>query len=144
MFIDSLYIFSHCMIKIFEYQRHVNKENWYPLHIQNVDHIVELCKCKYSKFYVLKMFRYGSKEQRLFIMRAFHGKVCQLIRHTEASEVLEEAYNNHANAQERSALMEEFYGSRFAVFKVILLARVIGFSDLGHTPCTLYLVQSSS
>ena len=26
MFIDSLYIFSYCMIKIFEYQRHVNKE----------------------------------------------------------------------------------------------------------------------
>ncbi|XP_030851927.1 pumilio homolog 3 [Strongylocentrotus purpuratus] len=81
------------------------------------DHIVELTKCKYAKFYVLKMFRYGSKEQRLAIMRSFHGKVCQLVRHKEAAEVLEEAYNNHANAQERSALMEEFYGARFAVFK---------------------------
>ena len=86
--------------------------------ISSPDNIVELTKCKYAKFYVLKMFRYGSKEQRLAIMRSFHGKVCQLVRHKEAAEVLEEAYNNHANAQERSALMEEFYGARFAVFKV--------------------------
>ncbi|XP_072172777.1 pumilio homolog 3-like [Diadema setosum] len=81
------------------------------------DDIVELAKSKYAKFFVLKMLRYGTREQRAFIMRAFHGKVCQLIRHSEAAEVVEEAYNNHANAQDRSALMEEFYGARFAVFK---------------------------
>ncbi|XP_041475303.1 pumilio homolog 3-like [Lytechinus variegatus] len=81
------------------------------------DHVVELAKCKYAKFYVLKMFRYGSKEQRQAIMQSFHGKVCQLVRHKEAAEVLEEAYNNHANAKDRSALLEEFYGARFAVFK---------------------------
>lgn len=79
--------------------------------------VVQLCKSKFGKHYVIKMLRYGTKEQKHQIMSSFHGKVCQLVRNKDAADVVEESYNNFANAQERSALMEEFYGPRFAVFK---------------------------
>ena len=36
----------------------------------------------------------------------------------EAAEIIECAYNNYANAQQRAALVEEFYGPSFALFKV--------------------------
>ena len=66
----------------------------------------------------MKMLRYGTKEHRAHIMTCLHGQICKLVRHREAAEVLEMAYNNYANAKQRSALLEEFYGPRFAIFKV--------------------------
>ncbi|KAJ8040678.1 Pumilio-like 3 [Holothuria leucospilota] len=83
----------------------------------SLEKVVQLCKSKFGKHYVIKMLRYGTKEQKHQIMSSFHGKVCQLVRNKDAADVVEESYNNFANAQERSALMEEFYGPRFAVFK---------------------------
>lgn len=43
----------------------------------------------------------------------------KLIRHKEASLVLDEAYSQYANAAQRSSLMEEFYGPEFAIFKLV-------------------------
>jgi len=81
------------------------------------DKIVDLAKEKYSKFFVIKALKYGTKEQRRIIMKAFHGKVETLVRHSEAAAVVECAYNEFANAAERAALIEEFYGPNYAVFK---------------------------
>ncbi|XP_077867446.1 pumilio homolog 3-like [Saccoglossus kowalevskii] len=81
------------------------------------DLMLDLSKNKYSKFYVLKMLKYGTKEQRDFIIKSFYGKVAKLVAHSESSEILESAYNNHANASQRISLLEEFYGPTYAVFK---------------------------
>lgn len=37
----------------------------------------------------------------------------------EASDVVELAYNDYANASQRLSLLEEFYGPSFTLFKVI-------------------------
>lgn len=44
----------------------------------------------------------------------------EIICYQEAAEILEFAYNDYANAAQRSALMEEFYGPTFALFKVFI------------------------
>ncbi|XP_038067463.1 pumilio homolog 3-like isoform X2 [Patiria miniata] len=85
--------------------------------VKDSEKILQLVKGKYSKHFVMKMLRYGSKEHRSYIMTCFYGQVSKLVRHREAAEVLELAYNNHANAKQRSAMLEEFYGPRFAIFK---------------------------
>ena len=41
----------------------------------------------------------------------------RLVRHTEAAEILEIAYNDYANATQRAALVIEFYGPQFSLFK---------------------------
>ncbi|XP_022097132.1 pumilio homolog 3-like isoform X2 [Acanthaster planci] len=85
--------------------------------VKDAEKILLLAKGKYSKHFVMKMLRYGKKEHRSYIMTCFHGQVSKLVRHREAAEVLELAYNYHANAKQRSALLEEFYSPRFAIFK---------------------------
>jgi len=51
-------------------------------------------------------------------LKEIKGKVAKLMRHTEASNVVEELYANHSNAKQRNEMMEEFYGPEFSVFKV--------------------------
>jgi len=101
------------------------------------DSILELCKCKYSKFLVKKFLIYWyvnvicdfwvlytctiSPQQREEIMSFFNGHVRRLIRHTEAASLVELAYNDYANVHQREALTREFYG---AIVSVILALRI--------------------
>ena len=39
------------------------------------------------------------------------------MRHKEGAEILEIAYNDYATAPQRSLLVQEFYGTQFALFK---------------------------
>ncbi|GFR19552.1 pumilio homolog 3 [Trichonephila clavata] len=79
--------------------------------------IFPLSKSKYGKFFVLKLLKYGTKEQKVAVMKAFHGKVVQLIRHTEASEVVELAFNECANAAQRFEFVQEFFNPTYKFFK---------------------------
>eukprot|EP00842_Homolaphlyctis_polyrhiza_P004542 jgi/Hompol1/5089/HPOL_000485-RA len=76
-----------------------------------------LSQSQYGRFIVSKILNYCSQKYRGAVISDFYGKVRKLIRHKEASLILDEAYSQFANAQQRSALMEEFYGPEFAVFK---------------------------
>ena len=37
----------------------------------------------------------------------------------DASKIIDDVYDKHANASQRASMVEEFYGPEFAVFKVI-------------------------
>lgn len=65
-----------------------------------------------------KILNYCSAKYRTEVIQDFYHKVRRLVRHRDASIVLEEAYSQFANSQQRIALMEEFYGPEFALFKV--------------------------
>lgn len=56
------------------------------------------------------------------IFDAFRGHCVSLMRITSAAQVLETAYNDYANAQQRFNIIIEFYGVDFSVFKVIILS----------------------
>lgn len=79
--------------------------------------LVRMCKNKYSKFFVKKMLKAGSKEQRELIINAFRGHATSLFRISHAAEVLEYAYNDFANAQQRFNIISEFYGKEFVLFR---------------------------
>ncbi|KAJ8287084.1 hypothetical protein GJAV_G00047480 [Gymnothorax javanicus] len=81
------------------------------------DHIVELSKSKYARNIVKKFLMYGSKQQVAEVMKAFKGQVRQMLRHSEASSVVEYAYNDKAILSQRLMLTEELYGNTFQVFK---------------------------
>lgn len=55
-------------------------------------------------------------------MLAFKGKVRQMLRHSEASSVVEYAYNDKAILSQRLMLTEELYGNVFQVCKVRVLS----------------------
>lgn len=60
---------------------------------------------------------HSTPAQRNTIISSLYGHVRKLIRHTEAAEIVEMAYNMYATAQQRTNLMEEFYGPQYALFK---------------------------
>ena len=59
----------------------------------------------------------STPEQRSILITKFYNHVPVLVRHKEAVELVELAYNDYANAQERALLLQEFYGPKFALFK---------------------------
>lgn len=60
---------------------------------------------------------YGTKETRSMIISEFYGHVRKLIKNKEACFVIDDAYNQFGGAKEKAALLMEFYGSEFALFK---------------------------
>lgn len=60
---------------------------------------------------------HSSAAERAEVIKSLYGHVRKLIRHSEAGDVVEVAYNDYANATQRKALIQEFYGTDFALFK---------------------------
>ncbi|XP_056180902.1 pumilio homolog 3 isoform X1 [Falco biarmicus] len=81
------------------------------------DSLVELSKSKYSRNIVKKFLMYGTKPQVAEIIRSFKGHVKKMLRHAEASAVVEYAYNDKAILEQRHMLTEELYGNTFQVYK---------------------------
>lgn len=79
--------------------------------------LVELSKAKYSRNIVKKFLMYGNKAQIAEIMRSFKGHVRKMLRHTEASAIVEYAYNDKAILEQRNMLTEELYGNTFQLYK---------------------------
>ncbi|KAI9282497.1 armadillo-type protein [Umbelopsis sp. AD052] len=78
-------------------------------------HYLVLSKSMYGKFIVTKVLEYCHK-YRDTILSELKNNIRKLIRHKEASTVIETFYGQHANAQQRKALLAEFYGPEFTLF----------------------------
>jgi len=56
-------------------------------------------------------------ETKDMIIPEFYGHVRYLIKHPEASLCLDDAYRTFATPVQKAALLREFYGAEFAIFK---------------------------
>ena len=63
------------------------------------------------------IFPRSTASERGILISSLYSHVRRLVRHTEAAEILEIAYNDYANASQRAALVSEFYGPQFSLFK---------------------------
>ncbi|KAL7645394.1 UNVERIFIED_CONTAM: hypothetical protein RMT77_003780 [Armadillidium vulgare] len=81
------------------------------------ENILDLCKNKYSRFFVSKILKQGTKQQKDYVINVMMGNVVKLMHHKIACDVLEIAYNDCANAKQRSHMIQEFFGPRFRLFK---------------------------
>lgn len=52
------------------------------------------------------------------VIEEFYSHVRKLVKHREAALVIEDAYREYATADQKAALLREFYGVEFAIFKV--------------------------
>ncbi|KAI8979604.1 armadillo-type protein [Mycotypha africana] len=78
-------------------------------------HYLELSKSMYGKFIVMKAIEYCHK-QRDNILAEFKNNVRKLIRHKEASTVIETFYSQFANSAQKHELLSEFYGPEMTLF----------------------------
>eukprot|EP01132_Coremiostelium_polycephalum_P009286 gene9286-11382_t len=80
-------------------------------------HELELSKSQYGKFLILKQLKYGTKEHQERIIKSFYGKFVNLITHKESSQVVEYMYSEVADRVQKTAIIEEFYGPEYRLFK---------------------------
>lgn len=76
-----------------------------------------LAESRYAKFLLGKLLVHGDSEIRDMIVPEFYGHVRRLIRHPEASWILDDIYRTVATSAQRAALLREWYGTEFAIFK---------------------------
>jgi len=77
---------------------------------------VSLSQSSYGKYLVVKVMHYGSPETRMSVAGEFIGHVKKLIRHREASFVIEDIYREYGTPEQKAQMVREFYGVEFAVF----------------------------
>ncbi|XP_048451244.1 pumilio homolog 3 [Rhincodon typus] len=83
------------------------------------EHLVNLSKSKYGRHIVKKILMYGNKQQVAEIIKSFKGEVKKMLRHSEASAIVEYAYNDKAVLEQRKMLTEELYGNTFMICKSV-------------------------
>ncbi|XP_072260311.1 pumilio homolog 3 isoform X2 [Pyxicephalus adspersus] len=110
--------FAHDTTRVIQcYIKHANEKRRQDVFEELKEHIVDLSKSKYARNIVRKFLMYGSKPQVAEIIKSFKGQVKKLLRHSEASYIVEYAYNHKAILEQRNMLCEELYGNTFRFFK---------------------------
>ena len=76
-----------------------------------------LAESKYAKFLIGKILVHGDEEVRDMIVPEFYGHVRRMIKHPEASWILDDVYRGIATPSQKALLLREWYGAEFALFK---------------------------
>ncbi|OJD18836.1 hypothetical protein AJ78_01169 [Emergomyces pasteurianus Ep9510] len=76
-----------------------------------------LAESKYAKFLIGKLLVHGDMEIRDMIVPEFYGHVKRLMRHPEASWIVDDIYRTVATTTQRAMLLREWYGAEFVVFR---------------------------
>ncbi|KAG9244141.1 armadillo-type protein [Calycina marina] len=77
----------------------------------------QLAESRYAKFLIGKLLVQGDEEIRDIIVPEFFGHVRRLIKHPEASWILDDVYRGVATKQQKAILLREWYGAEFALFQ---------------------------
>ncbi|KAF3929199.1 hypothetical protein AA313_de0203198 [Arthrobotrys entomopaga] len=78
---------------------------------------VQLAESAYGKYLVVKLMHYGNSSTREMIISEFYGHVRRMAKHREACYVIDDAYREYSNPQQKAAIIREFYGVEYALFK---------------------------
>lgn len=76
-----------------------------------------LAESKYAKFLIGKLLVHGDEEVRDLVLSELYGHVRRIIRHPEASWILDDIYRGIATPTQKAKLLREWYGAEFAIFK---------------------------
>ncbi|KAH8591663.1 armadillo-type protein [Bisporella sp. PMI_857] len=77
----------------------------------------QLAESRYAKFLIGKLLVQGDDEIRDLIVPEFFGHVRRLIKHPEASWILDDVYRGVATKQQKAIILREWYGAEFSLFK---------------------------
>jgi len=111
-------IFAHDTVRVIECLMALGSPEIRDDMFQEVkDDILKMSQSKYANFFVQKLLKYGTKEQKALIFKKFDGNVAKLMKHKTAGFVVELAYNDYANAAQKNSMLQEFLGPEYRLFK---------------------------
>ena len=76
-----------------------------------------LAESRYAKFLIGKLLIHGDKDIRDMIVPEMYGHVRRMIKHPEASWILDDIYRGVATPTQKAILLREWYGAEFAIFR---------------------------
>lgn len=77
---------------------------------------VKMASSTYGRYLLVKLMYYGDQRIKSSIINEFYGHVQKLIKHAQASIVVEDIWQ-YAMPEQQERLIREFYGVEFAIFK---------------------------
>uniref|UniRef100_A0AC35FFP8 PUM-HD domain-containing protein n=1 Tax=Panagrolaimus sp. PS1159 TaxID=55785 RepID=A0AC35FFP8_9BILA len=111
-------IFAHDTSRIFECLLALKRDNIRDMLFNELQpEIIKMSKSKYARYFVLRMLKYGTAEQRVRVFNAFEGHYPSIYRTSWSASVLETAYSDYASCTKRNEIVCEFYGKEFAFLK---------------------------
>ncbi|KAH0565582.1 hypothetical protein GP486_001032 [Trichoglossum hirsutum] len=114
------FVFKHDSVRVVQTAlKYANLDQRKAIAMELKDSFRQLGESKYAKFLISKLLVHGDAEIRDLIVPEFYGHVRRLIKHPEASQILDDIYRGSlATSNQKSILLREWYGPEFAIFKV--------------------------
>ena len=75
-----------------------------------------LAQSKYAKFLIGKMLVHGDYETRDLVVPEFYGHIRRMMKHPEASWIVDDIYRGIATTSQKANMLREWYGAEFALF----------------------------
>lgn len=111
-------IFAHDTVRVVECLMAMGSEEIKnEIYLELKEDMIEMAKSKYANFFVQKLLKYGSKEQKQAVMKSLEGRIAKLMKHKTAGVVVELMYNDYADAKTRNRMLQEFLGPEYELFK---------------------------
>ena len=110
------FVFKHDSVRVIQCAlKYATPAQKKQIAIELKGHYRELAESKYAKFLIAKMVT-EDNEVRDAVVEEFYGHVKRLIRHPEASWIVDDIYRTIASKQQKAIMLREWYGSEFVVF----------------------------
>ncbi|KAE8157085.1 armadillo-type protein [Aspergillus tamarii] len=112
------FVFKHDSVRVIQTAlKYANIEQRKQIARELKGHYNELAQSRYAKFLIGKLIVHGDTEIRDLIIPEFYGHAKRLIRHPEASWILDDVYRQVATKEQKAKLLREWYGVEFGIFK---------------------------
>ncbi|KAB8271851.1 armadillo-type protein [Aspergillus minisclerotigenes] len=112
------FVFKHDSVRVIQTAlKYANIEQRKQIARELKGHYNELAQSRYAKFLIGKLIVHGDTEIRDLIIPEFYGHAKRLIRHPEASWILDDVYRQVATKEQKAKLLREWYGAEFSIFK---------------------------
>lgn len=112
------FVLKHDSVRVVQTAvKYANKEQKRIIATELAGSYRQLAESRYAKFLIGKLLVQGDDEIRDIIVPEFFGHVRRLIKHPEASWILDDVYRGVATKQQKATILREWYGAEFALFK---------------------------
>lgn len=112
------FVFKHDSVRVIQTAlKYANQSQRKDIAVELKGEYRALAESRYAKFLIGKMLVHGDKEIRDMIVPEFYGHVRRLMRHPEASWIVDDIYRTVASKKQRATLLREWYGPEFVLFE---------------------------
>ncbi|RJE24873.1 hypothetical protein PHISCL_02770 [Aspergillus sclerotialis] len=112
------FVFKHDSVRVIQTAlKYANLEQRKQIARELKGSYKELAQSRYAKFLIGKLIEHGDVEVRDMVIPEFYGNVKRLIRHPEASWILDDIYRMVATKEQKAKLLREWYGPEFVIFR---------------------------